>query len=360
MYKNSKVEKTVLHTVNVRDVDGVREALYFDPADGLIKASASGGVVNTVDEEINILDILREQAPSADVVEEFSALVEKPVENLSYCTNGCDYPWNTEPNAVRCGNCGAALMGYATLDTLNGNGYTLGANKWDLVARAFRFARENSIKAYITSNMDGIVYKILLGWDNQYAFKNAGSTTFRGKVNRAILAEVGGEGATVPSRGSFEGEAMCYVDPISLSAGFLRFVEDHGSKLVEDPKKSVDPEREATTRANYIHNAFINGKFFTQTGDTMKPERRFSNLLYKANPPFANSEVAVESAWEVYCQALDAAETSATIHKDGTISWRFMAAIEAITPEALHTFLVDRYAADADDVAFLLKEDDSE
>ena len=356
MFKFNKVTSTSLHAVRVRDIEGNRKSLYFDPATGLIRAMSSHDVVQTVDEELSVLDILSEEAPTSDLKEAFSAVIGREVEWLSYCSASCDYPWNTEPNAVRCGACGSPLIGYAALDSLNGLEFNLGRNNWDVVTKAFNLASAGKIKAYTSTALDGIVYRILLGWDNQFAFKNSGTTTFRGKVNRAVLSEVGGEGASIPIRGQWEGMPMCFVHPVEINAGFLRFVDDYGDRLVNNPKESVDPAREAMARANYIHNAFINGTYYTQAGHTMKPETRFSSLLYKANPEFSKSEVAIESAWEVYCQALDTAGKATTIHTDGTISWRFMEAIDAITPEALHTFLIDRYAADPDEVAFLLTE----
>lgn len=355
MFKFNKVESKGTASAIITDAERIRKTVYFDSETGIISGYAGSGTLQLMQEEVNILDVLRDNKPTPELTAAFGQLIGKEVSSLNFCSSECEFPWNIEPNAVRCGFCGAPLVGNVALDTIPGNSYSIGQKDWSIIERAFKAAVSGKIKPYIKNYAEESLYVIAFGWDNQFAFKNEGATTFRGKVNRTVLSEVGGTSVAIPMRRSFNGEHVSCLYPSEINAAFLRFVDDYGEMLVENPMQSVDPARENEMRNNYIHNAFINGVYYTQTGETMHPEKRFSALLYKAKPDFVNSEIAVESAWEVYCQALDAAEKSATIHKDGTISWRFMAAIDAITPDALRTFLIDRYGADADEVAFLLE-----
>ena len=360
------IEGTTLVNIGIMDAEGTSAKVFFNGETGEAAAIFSESTWKLLTEPLNVIDILNEEAPGDNLREEFALLLGREVNSLSLCANECERPWNIEPNAVRCGYCGGNLLGHTALDQLQyGHTYSVGRYRWAFMAKALAFARENKVKIYYVGAVDDSCFQVLMGWDNPYAFKASGTTTFRGKVNVAVYDEIAGDSEDLPEvlRWFVEEDPDNKIVGFQLvqsSPGFLRFVEDHGAKLVEDPYKSVDPARENESRAQYIHNLFINGAYYTQSGEQMKPERRFTEILYKSNLAFASSEIATESAWEVYCGALDAAGKSATIHKDGTISWRFMAAIEAITADALYDFLIGRFGAEPEEVAFLLKEDDSE
>ena len=97
------IEGTPLNNVGIVDSDENSHNAYFHPETGVVSVILRDGAWKLISEPLNIIDILNDEAPNTDLTEEFSLLLGKEVGSLSLCANGCERPWNIEPNAVRCG-----------------------------------------------------------------------------------------------------------------------------------------------------------------------------------------------------------------------------------------------------------------
>jgi hypothetical protein len=325
------------------------------------------GYISRLPEEyhFNLIEELKVGRPTTDLIELFGKAIGKEISQLDYCTADCEYPWNIEPNAVRCASCGARLQSYHSVESLANRSINLQKRQWAPMTALLKAALEGKALILKKSSVNGTCWDILIAWANENMFRSSGKTTFRGTVNRKVIGEYIPEGTyeSKPSKMQWVAngrvEYFCGMALSQASLGFARFVDDFGAQLVEDPLRSVKPELEEAARQEYIHNAFINGSYYTQTGETSTPEVAFIRNLY-TDLNFRTTEIAKESAWEIYVEAVNLSGRKPVVHKNGTISWRFLSAIEAIDLEALQGKLISRFGATPEDVAFLTEEELSE